>query len=58
MTKKSKAIAELNLAIHRETSTDDCPEASCKQRFYSKLHLEAHKQRYPTHFKKQEATAK
>jgi hypothetical protein len=49
LTKKYKAKEELTEAVSRILTSEDC--GVCKQHFGNcSLLLEAHKQRYPSHF--------
>jgi len=51
VTKKFKAQQELEEAVKREVSSDDCPFSGCGVRFYgSTLSRDSHRRLYPGHF--------
>ena len=55
MNKKTMLQEELNEAVKREATSEDCPDVHCKQHFGNcDLLRDAHKQRYPDHFSGQE----
>ncbi len=57
MNKKTKVKLELEEAVKREATAQDCPEPSCKQHFWSPISRESHKALYPSHFAKKQISA-